>query len=177
MPVFVALIRAINVGGTGMLPMPELRVLCEAADFQNVRTYIQSGNVVLESELSEANVKERLEEALTKKLGKKVDVMVRTGPELFALLEKNPFPDAPPAKVAVIFLAGSAPRKSEIEHLTGVAGEQVRAGKREVYVYYPEGMGRSKLKLPASISTGTARNINTVARLAAMSNARSSIRH
>jgi uncharacterized protein (DUF1697 family) len=167
MAIFVGLLRAINVGGTGMLSMKELSALCEGLGFKKVRTYIQSGNVVLESSLSEENVKAKLEHALAKKMGRKIDVLVRSAPELGSVLEANPFPDAPPAKVAVIFLPGPAP-KALLENLAAPGGEEVRRGNREIYIFYPDGMGRSKLKLPAIARAGTARNINTVAKLVAM---------
>jgi uncharacterized protein (DUF1697 family) len=167
MAIFVGLLRAINVGGTGMLPMKELSALCEGLGFQKVRTYIQSGNVALESSLSEENVKAKLEHGLAKKMGRKIDVLVRSAPELRSVLEANPFPDAPPAKVAVVFLPGPTP-KALLENLATPGGEEVRRGNREIYIFYPDGMGRSKLRLPAVAGAGTARNINTVVKLVAM---------
>ena len=93
--------------------------------------------------------------------------MVRTAEEMNAILAANPFPDQHPAKVAVAFLHGPIPA----DLLGGVvapAGEQVRAGKREIYTFYPDGMGRSKLKLPLKKEAVTVRNINTVAKLVAL---------
>ena len=84
MTAFIALPRAVNVGGTGALPMSDLRDLCEALGFKGARTSIQSGNVVLESQLSEAEVKAALEKALAAKLGKPVGVIVRTAAEMAA---------------------------------------------------------------------------------------------
>jgi uncharacterized protein (DUF1697 family) len=168
MAVFIALLRAINVGGTGMLSMKELSAMCSDLGFEKVRTYIQSGNVIFESSLSEKAVRATLEEALAKRMGKKVDVAVRTPPELCAILKDNPFSDAPPAKVAVFFLSSQAPR-ALLASVVAPGGEQVRLGKREIYVYYPDGMGRSKLKLPLT-GPATARNINTVTKLIAIAN-------
>ncbi len=151
-----------------MLPMKELAALCTALGLENVRTYIQSGNVVFQSMRPEKSVRGELEQALSKKMGKPVGVVLRTASELSAVLEGNPFPDAPPAKVAVLFLPG-APSEDLLENLVAPGGEQARLGKREIYIYYPDGMGRSKLKLPPSIAkSATARNINTVAKLAGM---------
>ncbi|HUZ65645.1 MAG TPA: DUF1697 domain-containing protein, partial [Acetobacteraceae bacterium] len=82
MSVFIALLRAINVGGTGMLPMKALAALCADLGFGKVRTYIQSGNVVFESSLSEDGVQAGLEQALAEKMGKRIDVVVRTAREL-----------------------------------------------------------------------------------------------
>lgn len=164
MTTFIALLRGINVGGTGILAMKDLVALCAGAGFANPRTYIQSGNVLFESGLAEDKVRARLEKALAAKMGKSIDVMVRTPAELRAVLEANPFPDREPAKVAVFFLAGPAPAEA-LRNVAGPAGEQVRAGQREVYVYYPDGMGRSKLKLPLGGAAATVRNLNTVASL------------
>ena len=164
MAVYIALLRGINVGGAGILAMKELAALCGKLGFASARTYIQSGNVIFESPLKEDAVQRELEKALLAKMGKKIDVMVRTPAELRATLEANPFSDKEPNKVAVFFLAG-VPPVDQLRGLTGPAGEQVRAGSREVYVYYPEGMGRSKLKLPLAKTPATVRNINTVRRL------------
>jgi uncharacterized protein (DUF1697 family) len=163
--VFVALLRAVNVGGTGMLPMKDLSALCLNLGFKNVRTYIQSGNVVFESPLAEAKIHATLEQALEKRMGKKIDVILRSAAELRSILQANPFPDVEPAKVAVVFLSEAPPK---LETIAGPDGEQVRAAKREIYIHYPNGMGRSKLKLPPSVRSGTVRNINTVSKLAGM---------
>src|SRR5215467_9559391 len=168
MAVYVALLRGINVGGTGILPMKDLIAICARLGFANARTYIQSGNVIFESGLKEEAVMQKLEEALHAKMGKRIAVMVRTPAELCATLEANPFQDKEPNKVAVFFLAGKAPA-AQLRGLTGPAGEQVHAGKREIYVYNPDGMGRSKLKLPVNETDATVRNINTVGKLAALS--------
>ena len=167
MAVFIALLRAINVGGTGMLPMKELSALCTELGLAKVRTYIQSGNVVFESRLSEEKVRAALEKALAERMRKTIDVMVRTAAELRSVLEANPFPDAQPAKVAVVFRSGPAP-KGLLENLVIPGGEEVRLGKREIYIHYPDGMGRSKLRLSSAVGVVTVRNINTVAKLVAM---------
>jgi uncharacterized protein (DUF1697 family) len=164
MVVYIALLRGINVGGTGIVTMKELSAICTKLGFTNVRTYIQSGNVIFDCGLKEDAVRHALEEVLYKKMGKKIDVMVRTLAEMRTTLELNPFPHKEPNKVAVIFM-GDKPPVENIHELTGPAGEQVHTGKREVYVYYPEGMGRSKLKLPLSGVAVTVRNINTVHKL------------
>jgi len=170
LPTHIALLRGINVGGSGLLPMKDLTALCTNLGFAHARTYIQSGNVLFESKLREEAIRLRLEEALKKKMGKKIDVMVRTPAELRAALVANPFPDREPAKVAVAFLAGPAPAAA-LRTLVTPGGEQVCAGKREIYVYYPEGQGRSKLKLPLGGAAATVRNINTVAKLVALAEA------
>jgi uncharacterized protein (DUF1697 family) len=82
-------------------------------------------------------------------------------------LEANPFPDAQPEKIAVVFQSGPLPERL-LDNLVIPGGEEIRPGKREIYIHYPDGMGRSKLKLPSLMGTATARNINTVAKLVAM---------
>ncbi|MBL9098091.1 MAG: DUF1697 domain-containing protein [Alphaproteobacteria bacterium] len=169
MTVYVALLRAVNVGGTGKLPMAELKAMCEAAGFRHVRTYIASGNVVFESKASAARVKAALEVRLEDYAGKPVGVMVRTAEELAAVLKANPFAKAAPNRVLVSFL-DEAPPKDALAHATGVRGEEMRLGARELYVHYDDGIGTSKLRIPAA-KDGTARNINTVAALVKLAGA------
>jgi uncharacterized protein (DUF1697 family) len=166
MTAFIALLRAVNVGGTGKLPMGDLKSLCEGAGFKAVRTYIASGNVVFESENAEAEVKAALEESLREHAGRPVGVLVRTASEMADVLTRNPFPEAAPNRTVAIFLDGP-PAPDALENLMGRQGEELRLGKREIYVHYGDGMGRSKLRIPAA-KDGTARNMNTVAKLAAM---------
>ncbi|MGN6650878.1 DUF1697 domain-containing protein [Trinickia sp.] len=161
---YVALLRAVNVGGTGKLPMAELRTMCESIGFAKVRTYIASGNVVFESELSEASVKTKLERCLKTSTGMQIGVLIRTGAELAAVLAGNPFPAAAPNRTVAIFLDEPPPTDT----LAGVSGQQeeeIALGEREIYVHYGNGMAKSKLKIRAAKS-GTARNMNTVAKLA-----------
>ncbi len=164
---YVALLRGINVGGTGILPMKELVSLYENFGLKSVRTYIQSGNVVFESGLSEAKIKTQLERALEARMGKKVSVMVRTAAELRLILSENPFQEKEPARVGVAFLE-QPPPADLIENVIAPGGELVHPGRREVYVYYPAGMGQSRLKLPLNGAAATVRNINTVVKLVAM---------
>ena len=166
MPVFVVLLRAINVGGTGKLPMSDLKRLCEKAGFRNVRTYIASGNVVAERDGSEAEAKAALEAELRVHAGKPVGVIVRTAAEIAKVAAANPFPDRAANYTVAIFL-DRAPAHDALKDAKGQANEEMRLGAREIYVHYPDGMGRSKLRIPAA-RDGTARNMNTVAKLAAM---------
>jgi uncharacterized protein (DUF1697 family) len=166
MTAYIALLRAVNVGGTGKLPMTELKAMCEAEGFEAVKTYIASGNVVFTSRLKEKAVKAALEARLADYAGKPVGVMVRTAAEMAAVLTANPFPDAPGNRVVAIFL-DEAPPKDTVTAARHQAGEDIRLGKREIYVRYDDGMASSKLVIPAA-KTGTARNINTVTKLADM---------
>ncbi|HKB59765.1 MAG TPA: DUF1697 domain-containing protein [Gallionellaceae bacterium] len=168
MNVFVALLRAVNVGGSGKLPMQDLRKLCEDAGFAEVRTWIASGNVVFRSGQTAGQVKALLESALEKYAGKPVGVAIRAAAEMQAVLDSNPFSDLARDRTVAIFL-DAAPAPDALDGVTGLQGERIELGTREIYVHYGSGMGmgRSKLRIPAA-RNGTARNINTVAKLAEM---------
>ena len=161
---FVALLRAVNVGGTGKLPMSELKAMCEELGFGQVKTYIASGNVVFSCRKSEAHVKAALEASLAQYAGKKVGVFVRTAAEMATVAANNPFADAPANRTYAFFLDAPPPRDA-IDHVAGRKDERIALGIREIYVHYGEGMGKSKLRIPAA-KLGTARNMNTVAKLA-----------
>jgi uncharacterized protein (DUF1697 family) len=162
----VALLRAVNVGGTGKLPMSDLKDICEELGFGAVRTYIASGNVVFESRKSEAAVKATLEKRLEAYAGKPVGVLVRTAAEMAQVLADNPFPKAAPNRTMAVFL-DRAPPADTLAGVRGQKDEEIRLGRREIYIHYGEGMGQSKLVIAAA-KAGTARNMNTVAVLAKM---------
>jgi uncharacterized protein (DUF1697 family) len=163
---FIALLRAVNVGGTGKLPMSELKSMCEALGFAGVRTYIAGGNVVFTSRKSEPAVKKVLEAALESYAGKPVGVMVRTVAAMQAVLSENPFPKLAPNRTVAVFLDFPPPTDT-LKGIKGRKDEQIGLGRREIYIHYGDGMGQSKLVVPAA-KTGTARNMNTVAALAKM---------
>ncbi|WP_026870801.1 DUF1697 domain-containing protein [Inquilinus limosus] len=163
---FVILLRAVNVGGTGKLPMSDLKALCEAAGLADIRTYIASGNVVCRSDRTEAEIKAAVEASLEAYAGKPVGVLVRSAAEMAEVLAANPFPGAAPNRTVAIFLDAPPPADA-LEKATGRQGEGMRLGRREIYVHYSDGMARSKLSIPAA-KAGTARNMNTVAKLAEM---------
>ena len=162
---YVALLRAVNVGGTSKLPMADLRRIAAKLGFGNPRTFIASGNLVFSSEGKEADVRDQLETAVAAHMGKPVPVMVRTAAEIAAIAAANPFADAPGRRVLVTFLT-EAPPKDALDHVRGHEGERLALGKREIYVdYCGRLLGRSKLVIPAA-AAGTARNMNTVTKLA-----------
>jgi len=169
MQTFIALLRAVNVGGTGKLPMAELRSMAEAAGFTDVRTYIQSGNLVFSSSDELPAVRQALEKRLEDYAGKPVGVLLRNAKEMRNVLEANPFRGAEPSKVGVLFLDASPPADTA-RTAKGQVGEEIALGQREVFIHYPSGMGRTKLRLPAlsAMPGGTTRNINTVAKLVEM---------
>lgn len=166
MSIYVALLRAVNVGGTGKLPMAELAAMCAELGFADVRTYIASGNVVLRSDRDAAGIKAALEARLAAYAGKPVGVMVRSADEMAAVLAANPFADGPGNRVVAIFL-DAAPAADALDTVSHRTDEQLALGAREIYVHYGEGMGQSRLKIPAG-KDGTARNMNTVAKLVEM---------
>ena len=161
---FVALLRAVNVGGTGKLPMGELRGLCERLEFSRVRTYIASGNLVFEADGDEARVQTRLATALHEYAGKPTGVFVRTAAQLEKIVAANPYPECAPNLVHVAFL-DQAPVGDLLAGVSGRTVEEITPGAREVYIYYPQGQGASKMRLP-TVAAGTARNMNTVTKLA-----------
>jgi uncharacterized protein (DUF1697 family) len=163
MPKYIALLRAVNVGGTGKLPMTELKALCEEAGFSHVQTYIASGNVVFASDLAPKKVKSELEARLLAHAGKPIGVLIRTASEMAAILQANPFPKRAPNATVAIFL-DAPPPSDALAHAVGIRDEEMALGKREIYVHYGAGMGTSKLRIPAA-KTGTARNMNTIAKL------------
>jgi uncharacterized protein (DUF1697 family) len=163
---FVALLRAVNVGGTGKLPMSDLKKICEELGFADVRTYIASGNVVFVSPKSEAAIKAALEKRLQAYAGKPVGVLVRSAAEMAQVASDNPFPKAAPNRTMAVFL-DRAPPADTLAGVRGKRDEEIRLGRREIYIHYGEGMAKSKLVVPAA-KAGTARNMNTVATLARM---------
>jgi uncharacterized protein (DUF1697 family) len=131
MPVYIALLRAVNVGGTGKLPMTDLARMCIDAGFSNVQTYIASGNVLFQSRMSVRQAKEALEQRLKSYSGKPIRVVIRTADELAAVLEANPFKTAHPSKAVAIFL-DSPPPADALSRAVGRSREEMRLGKREI---------------------------------------------
>ncbi len=168
MATYIAFLRGINVGGNTILSMSELRSICDNLEFKNVRTFIQSGNVIFESELPEEVLIKKLEGALQDSKQKQIPVVIRSANELEAVLSCNPFPNANPAQVGVLFLSTQVPQDL-LKDITIPTFEELVISGREIYIYYPNGMGRSKLKIPVMAQQGTVRNINTVAKLVKLS--------
>ncbi|MGL4635191.1 MAG: DUF1697 domain-containing protein [Beijerinckiaceae bacterium] len=163
---FVALLRAVNVGGTGKLPMAELRTMAARVGLTKVSTYIASGNLVFETDMLEADVAAALGTQLETYAGKPVDILLRTAAEMAEVLAHNPFPEAAPNRTVAIFLP-SPPAADALERVRHQTTEKIALGAREIYVAYSESMGRSRLIIPAA-EGGTARNMNSVAELARM---------
>ena len=172
----VALLRGVNVVGNNQISMDTLRKICVSLKLRNPQTFIQSGNVVFGSADSDlAKLAARLESAIEKRCGFRPSVILRSAGHLREVVARNPFPEGrnlDPAKLAVFFLAEkpSAEIAAKVAAIS-VGNEELHLVGRELFVYFPEGQGRSKLlpvlqrtlKMPA-----TARNWNTVTKLLAM---------
>ncbi len=162
----VALLRAVNVAGTGKLPMADLKRLCEAAGFVGARTFIASGNALFSTALDEAGVKAALGPLLASHMGKPVELFVRSLAELDAVLATNPFPDAHPSRHLVYFFDVALP-DDFISQCRDAQGERLAVIGRELHVDYGDGIRFTKLKIP--MPTGkTGRSINSVSRMAAL---------
>jgi uncharacterized protein (DUF1697 family) len=180
MTIHLALLRAINVGGHKQVAMADLRDLLTRLGFADVRSLLQSGNLVFRGGAqTSAQLERLLETEAEKRLGLQTDFFVRTAEEWKAIVAQNPFPEEAerdPAHLAVMFLK-DAPDAKTVEALqAAIRGpEIVRADGRQAYIVYPIGIGRSRLTnrlIEKKLGTrGTGRNWNTVLRLGALANA------
>lgn len=163
-----ALLRGVNLGGRKVI-MSELRAICERAGYSDVKTLLASGNLVLDAKEKGAKLEARLEQLILDEMGLKTNVFVRTGAELNDIIAANPFKTfakQQPNFLVVTFMraaASAAEMKAMAE--TALLGEEAVQGKGCLYIKFPLGQGPSKLKTP---KLGTARNWNTVTKLAAM---------
>ena len=167
---YVALLRAVNVGGHGTVAMAELRAAIGSLGFRDVRSVLQSGNVVFGGgRRSAAAIERRLENGITSLLGVQADCFVRTAGEWAAFVAANPFVGEArrdPGRVVLMCLKG-APSTAAVKTLqTAIRGPEVtRAADRQLYIVYPDGIGRSRLTgtvIERTLGTrGTARNWNT----------------
>lgn len=148
MRTFVVLIRGINVGGRGKVAMPALRSALEELEFEDVVTYIQSGNAVFRAKGKASEVSARVEKLLAEEFGVRAKVLVRTPAELVAVEAANPFPRVDRSKLYVMFLS-RVPTKAAIAELDperSPSDEFAVLGK-EVYLHFPGGAGRTKLTI------------------------------
>lgn len=166
MTAYVALLRGVNLVGKSTLKMSDLKAIAEELKLEAARTYIASGNLLFASERPEGKLRRMLEDRIQAHMDKTVQVMLRTASEMEAVVRANPFKDAAGNQVQAFFM-NEAPPKDLLETVRNRADdERIAAGAREVYVAYGEkGIGRSRLRIPAA-EEGTARNMNTVAKLA-----------
>ncbi len=159
MEIYAAFIRAINVGGTGKISKAELLEICDQCGFENAKTYIQSGNLIFKSNSGLDEIKEQIEAALLVRLGKKHETYIRKMTDLENILQSNPFPNCAPNRVLVSF------HDTQIENielgLKNQKTEEIESIGRETFIHFGEGVGNSKLIIPA-LKNSTARNINTI---------------
>lgn len=163
MTAYVALLRGINLMGSTTLRMADLREIARSVGLGKVETYIASGNLLFESPLAEPELKALLTGALAQETGRDIGVIVRTVAELAGVAAANPFPERPTGHVLALFL-DAAPAPDPAGRAKNRADEEIVAGRRELYIHYPQGQGKSRLALP-EMKLGTGRNMNTVAKL------------
>jgi uncharacterized protein (DUF1697 family) len=183
-PVYVSLLRAVNVGGR-TIPMADLRALYEELGHHDVVTYLQSGNVISRSTARRAAAVERaVSTAISVAFGMDVDVLVRTPKQMQAVRDGNPFlrrrGEKPPAKALHVTFLATVPEAKRVRDLdeTAFTPDELRVVAREVYLWCPNGYGRTKLtnawfERKLGVRT-TTRNWTKVAKLAELSDAQAS---
>ena len=148
MPRHVVLLRGINIGPRNRIAMPALREALEEAGFTDVQTYLQSGNVVLESRAKPETVQRKVEKLIKERFGLEIAVVVRTRAQLAAVVKRNPHAKVAtePKRYQVTFLEQKLPAKvvRELEEVAAPDERVVVAG-REVYAWHPKTIARSKL--------------------------------
>jgi uncharacterized protein (DUF1697 family) len=175
MTAYITLLRGINVGGRNALPMRELVALLEALGLRNVQTYIQSGNVVFETDRADAaRLAEGISASVQRSHGFRPHVLILGKPEIESAIKANPFPEAVdhPRSLHLFFLA-SAPQEPDLASLERVRRhtERFALAGEVVYLHAPEGIGRSKLAARVERALGvpvTARHWRTVTKIADM---------
>lgn len=173
----ICMLRGVNVGGHNKIKMTELRDLCLSLNLEEARTFIQSGNVVFRTK--DRNLKaigKNIGDGIEKQFGFRPAVILRTAAEMRSVIERNPFAsrkDVEPNKLLVWFLAAepTAEARAKVLAMPPVP-EELHIDKSELYIYFPNGMARPKLSLPAVDRAlkilGTGRNWNSVLKLMAM---------
>jgi uncharacterized protein (DUF1697 family) len=172
---YVALLRGINLGARNRVAMADLRELVEALGGGDVRTYVQSGNVVFRSRSSVVRLTDSLEAGIRRALGLDITVLVRTEPQLAKLVEANPFvASADPSKLHVTFLA-KPPARERVRklHEQSFDPDQLHVAGSDVYLHCANGYGRTKLsnafieqQLAVAATTRNWRTVTTLAELA-----------
>lgn len=163
---YAAFLRAVNVGGSGRLPMADLRAMASDIGARRVETHIASGNLAFCHSGGPELIRAALEQALEHHAGRPVGVILRDLPQLDALLAANPFDSAPPNRVIALLTDMALPDRPEDEALNRI-DEEIRAAPGALFIHYPSGQGGSRLALPA-MKSGTARNLNTLRKMREM---------
>jgi uncharacterized protein (DUF1697 family) len=174
MPVIICMLRGVNVGGHNMIKMDALKALCVSLKLKDPQTYVQSGNVIFSSgEKDLAKLAKRIQDAIEKTAGFRPGVVLRTMAELREIVARNPFAKRSgiePGKLLVTFLADAPAKEARVKALAIDTGpEELHLIGREIYIYFLNGQGRSKLPWPkierALGTTGTGRNWNSVTKM------------
>jgi uncharacterized protein (DUF1697 family) len=177
MAVIISMLRGVNVGGHNKIKMDALRALYESLKLRDAQTYVQSGNVIFRTDERDiSRLAKRIEDGIERKFGFRPDVILRTAAEMRAVIARKPFAKRhgiEPNKLLVTFLA-SDPGEEAREKVRQIKRdlEELRIDGRELYVYFPNGIGRSKLSWAALEktlkTTGTGRNWNSVTKVLEM---------
>lgn len=176
MTVYVSMLRAVNVGGSGLIKMDALRELYESVGLADVRSLLQSGNVVFRSSLTDRRaLVKRITQEIERRFDLRVGVILRTLAEVASIVDRGPLlpPRADKSKLLVMFLSAvpaAAAQDALIKwHKSKQLNELLEIRGPEIYIYYPDGVGRSKLTgavIENKLDTaGTARNWNTLTKL------------
>jgi uncharacterized protein (DUF1697 family) len=174
MPVVICLLRGVNVGGHNKVKMDALRSVCESLELQNPRTYVQSGNIVFKTKEKDlTRLAERIGNEIHRKFKFRPEVILRTASDLRSVIARNPFSnrrDIEPGKLLVSFLAADPGAEARQQLLNIKADpEEIHIDARELYIYFPNGQGKTKLSFSLIDRTlkipGTGRNWNTVTKL------------
>ncbi len=182
MPAIICMLRGINVVGHNVIKMDALKALFVSIKLKDAQTFIQSGNVIFSISESKpekndlAKLAKRIQSALEKKFGCRPDVILRTTSELREAFKRNPFakrPDIHPGKLLVVFLADHPVQEARNKALAlKIHPEEMHIIGREAYIYFIDGQGKSKLRLPtverALKISGTGRNWNSVTTMLAI---------
>jgi uncharacterized protein (DUF1697 family) len=177
MPVLISMLRGVNLGGHNKIKMDALRALYESLKFEDPHSYIQSGNVIFRSkEKNTVALAKKIQDAIECTFGFRPEVILRTPGELRKAIAATPFPahrNLHPSKILITFLAGDPGPEAQSALLTFKAyPEELHLKGRELYIYFPNGAGKSKLpwsKLDKLLQTaGTARNWNSVTKMLAI---------
>lgn len=159
----IAFLRAVNVGGTGKLAMSDLVQLCQAAGMTKIRTYIASGNVCYVSPHSAEQDRRLLEAGLLELIGKSTSCFVLNLEQLTSIIEHCPYREYPGNQHVAVLLPSSITAE-DVKDVKGHAKEVIAVGDSCLYIAYPDGIGKSKLQIPAA-QAGTARNFNTLKKM------------
>jgi uncharacterized protein (DUF1697 family) len=177
MPVIVAMLRGVNVGGHNRVPMEELKKLCASLKLRGAQTYVQTGNVIFKTDEGDlVKLAKRIEDAIEKKFRFRSDVVLRSAAELREVVARNPFAKRrgiEPGKLLVTFLGADPGGEARVKvRAIKCTPDELFIDGREAYIYFPNGMGRPTLSwatIPKTLRvSGTGRNWNSVTKMLEM---------